>query len=504
MCTPSEAWDVLRHRKTKYYDIYSAAWSGNIPDLIRTSEPGTFWSRPGKARVHVPLAADIVTTSSNLLFGEEPRFDLKCDKVQDDIQKTRQNRLDEIIRETNFCSRLAEAAESAAALGDVYLKINWDKEGFDVPLVMVVQGDSALPEYRGGRLLCIHFFTVLKMDERTGKTWRLYERYEKGRITSEIYSGSEGDLGTPQSSAALKELNITPEVKCPIDELLAVHIANTRPNRMCRDSPRGRSDLEGLRGMLDALDETYSSWIRDIRLSKSRLIVPVDYLRRKPAEMLEGNACKYEFDEDVETLVALDIDTDKTGGITSSQFAIRAQEHRETVVDLVRNIVSMAGYSPQTFGLDVDGNAQSGTALRIREKKSFATKDKKEKYWKSVLERFLTAIVHLDAQIYPEKGLDGCDCVSVTFADGTGNDLAVIAEALEKLRRAQAISIETAVKMLHPDWTDQQAIEETEWIKRENGLIADSPDFVFGDFAPVAPLGAQLPAEPEEIFSGGD
>jgi len=259
MCTPSEAWDVLRHRKTKYYDIYSAAWSGNIPDLIRTSEPGTFWSRPGKARVHVPLAADIVTTSSNLLFGEEPRFDLKCDKVQDDIQKTRQNRLDEIIRETNFCSRLAEAAESAAALGDVYLKINWDKEGFDVPLVMVVQGDSALPEYRGGRLLCIHFFTVLKMDERTGKTWRLYERYEKGRITSEIYSGSEGDLGTPQSSAALKELNITPEVKCPIDELLAVHIANTRPNRMCRDSPRGRSDLEGLRRMLDALDETYSS-----------------------------------------------------------------------------------------------------------------------------------------------------------------------------------------------------------------------------------------------------
>ena len=120
----------------------------------------------------------------------------------------------------------------------------------------------------------------------------------------------------------------------------------------------GRSDYDNLRDLMDALDESYSSWMRDIRLAKARLIVPAQFLRRKPEEMFGDSMNRpptFEFDEDVETLVALDTQSGSLGGdgesnkITPSQFSIRADEHQKTCVALVREIVTGAGYSPSTL-----------------------------------------------------------------------------------------------------------------------------------------------------------
>ena len=79
----------------------------------------------------------------------------------------------------------------------------------------------------------------------------------------------------------------------------------------------GRSDYDNLRDLMDALDESYSSWMRDIRLAKARLIVPAQFLRRKPEEMFGDSMNRpptFEFDEDVETLVALDTQSGSLGG----------------------------------------------------------------------------------------------------------------------------------------------------------------------------------------------
>ena len=69
---PQEAWEILQERREACYDNYAALYSGNVRSLIRTAPRGSFWARPGKSRVHVPLAADLAATSANLLFGEEP------------------------------------------------------------------------------------------------------------------------------------------------------------------------------------------------------------------------------------------------------------------------------------------------------------------------------------------------------------------------------------------------------------------------------------------------
>ena len=493
MLTPEKAWAQLAAHRSRYYRQYIAAYSGDRKELNATSDRGMFWSRPGKAKVHVPIAADIAATSADLLFSEEPAFTV-FDEATEDNGSPQQKRLDELVQLNGLHAKLNEAAESAAALGDIYLKLNWYPDELDYPALTVVQGDSAYPEYILGKLQGIHFFNIVRVDPDKGSIIRLYERYERGRIMSAAYKGDYSNLGQRLPDEALDALGIIPELIPPTSELLAVHIPNMRPNRRFRDGNLGRSDFDELRNLMDSLDETYSSWMRDIRLAKARLIVPAEYLRRKPSDMFKDGQYTYEFDEDVETLVALDIDPSQSGaaGITSSQFAIRAADHAATCMDLIRQIVSTAGYAPQSFGLDIDGQAQSGTALHIREKKSFNTRGKKQTYWKAPLESILTAMIRLDAALWPDKGSDADDEVKVTFADVMANDISTTSSALQMLNSAAAISTVMKVQMLHPDWTQKQIEEEVNRVKQENGLEVDNPDMGLGD------LENPLPASPEE------
>ena len=104
MClSPQEAFDALQTRRRTYYDRYSAVYCGDRAALERTGERDSFWRRPGKAKLHVPIAADIAAISAELLFGEEVRFQIDCGTgYGDPEEKTR--RLNEIIALQNELS----------------------------------------------------------------------------------------------------------------------------------------------------------------------------------------------------------------------------------------------------------------------------------------------------------------------------------------------------------------------------------------------------------------
>ncbi len=478
--TPQEAWDELTAERAAYVRRHRAAYSGVHEELRATAVFGSFWNRAGKAKVHVPIAADIASASADLLFGNPPRCRVYDDE-NDTLVEQKQDRLDEILRNSGFESLVQEAAETATVTGDVYLKCNWDQNTLTFPTIDFVGGDDAVPEYRFGQLKCVHFFTEIKSDRQTGKVWRLYERYEQGRITSMVFLGEYSMLGTALPEA-MEAYGIQEETVVPGGGMMAVHIPNNKPSRV-RKTEYGRSEFEGMRDMLDSLDEVYSSWMRDIRLAKSRLIVPAEFLRRRPNFGNEGSEGRYtyEFDEDVETLVALDIANDSEMKITPSQFAIRAEEHAKTAEALVRNIISMCGYSPQTFGLDIQGQASSGTALLIREKKSFSLRNKKLNYWSMPLEHFLTAVLQLDAAVYHTPAITAQDRVIVEFPDAMSTDLSTVAQAVQLMHNAQAASTETMIKMLHPDWEQGQVEEEVQKVMTEFGVSTMEPDPFMGD-----------------------
>src|SRR5690606_41985538 len=133
--------------------------------------------------------------------------------------------------------------------------------------------------------------------------------------------------------------------------------------------------------------------------------VPEEWLERRDGP--DGRP-RWTFDLDREIFTSLDIDpaSAQSAGITPSQFAIRTEEHARAALELLDRIISAAGYSPQSFGLKIEGRAESGTALRLRERKSLVTREKKARYWKPVLEDVLQMMLAIDREVVGNTRID--------------------------------------------------------------------------------------------------
>lgn len=421
---------------------------------------------PTRAQLHVPLASDVAAINAALLFGEKPTIliaEAHEENAPSDAMAT-EDRLAEIIDAGDIHGRLVGAAESAAALGGVYIKVDWDKAIASVPLLTVVQADSAIPDWKHGILTGVTLWRVLERDHTT--VWRHIERHETaangtGLVLHGLYKGTDDKLG---QQVALTERAETASYRnvvwLPFEGLGIRYIPNMSPNPLWRGSPLGRSDYHGVEGLFDALDETWTSWMRDIRLGKARLLVPEDYLRK------EGGG--FRFDLDQEVYVPLDTPDAGNAPITESQFAIRVEEHERTSNALIERIVSRAGYSPQTFGLTIEGRADAAAALRIRERRTLMTQQRKRAYWESPLADLLEMLLAVDKAEF-KSGVTVYR-PAVNMADSLTPDEIEMATAVKMIADAGAASTEVLVRMLHQGWTEDQVSAEVARIREEQGL----------------------------------
>ena len=433
-----------------------------------------FWQRSGsqvaeyqtRSQLHVPLAADIAATSAGLLFSEPPMVTIPeaHGEGKDAAAEAAEARLLEILEAGDAWSRLSEAAETCAALGGVLVKVDWDREVHDVPVLTVVQADQALPEFRLGRLVAATLWRVVKVDGES--VWRHVERHEPGVILHGLYVGRNDVLGTRIPLDRLPETaGFQDAVRLPEGQLLIRYIPNMRPNRRVRGSWLGQSDYAGAEGLLDALDETWTSWMRDIRLSKSRILVPDEYLAKSGDDWI--------FDVDQEVFSPLEMPPTADQAIQLIQPDIRVDQHERTMLNLVERIVTHGGYSPQTFGLQIEGRAESGTALRLRERKSLMTQQTKVGYWGSPLTDLCELLLLVDREVFQSR----IDVFRprVTLADSLTEGLGELAATVEIINRAGAMSTELKVKTLHPDWDDAAVQAEVTRIREEQGLAIEDP-----------------------------
>lgn len=435
----------------------------------------TFWGRAirneSNVLMHVPIAADLAETSSNFLFSESPRIkvlEATEANVSSTFKKT-QEELDNMLLESMFYSKILEAAETCAAIGGIFVKLAWDQEISEYPIPVVEQADKAIPEFKFGMLQAVTFWKNIKIDKEGNRVYRLLERYEKGLISYMLYEGSADRLGYNVSLQTLEETNDLPDTIETVDELLCVYVPNILPNRLNRNSCLGRSDYLGNEPLMDSLDQTYSAWIKDIILAQGRILLPESWMKKQDG--------KLKFNVDKSMYVQLDIDPVAVVGekVTAQQFDIRAEQFEKTSLNLLERIITSAGYSPQTFGLQIEGRAESGTALSMRERKSFSTKNKKEQYWGSAIKR----IVQLMMLVYNEElggNLELNSNVNVEFSDAISNNLNELSTSVKMLADAIAVSTETKVRMLHDDWDEEQVLQEVEMIKEENGMGMDIPE----------------------------
>lgn len=424
-----------------------------------------------RAQLHVPLASDIAAINAALLFGERPDISIPEAHVENagSDAKDTEERLSEILNAGDVHGRLVGAAETAAALGGVYLKVDWDREIADYPLITVVQADAAIPDWRYGILTGVTLWREVGRENTT--VWRHLERHETtsdgmGIVLHGLYKGTADRLGTQQPLAAHPATEtFRDEVRLPFPGLGIRYIPNMSPNPLWRGSPIGRSDYHGVEGLFDALDEVFTSWMRDIRLGKARIMVPEDYLRK------EGGTFRFDLDQEVFT--PLDMGANDQQTITTAQFAIRVEEHERTANALIERIISRAGYSPQTFGLNIAGRADAAAALRIRERRTLMTQQRKRAYWESPLADLMEMLLYVDREHFT-RGLTVYR-PAVGMADSLTPDDIELATAVELVNRAGAASTETLITMLHPDWDKKRIEEEAKRVREEKGLYVESP-----------------------------
>jgi A118 family predicted phage portal protein len=285
-----------------------------------------------------------------------------------------------------------------------------------------------------------------------------------------LYAGTSSNLG---SVRPLQEHEATAPLAGLVDDqgaqytgvgrLTVSYVPNMLPNRLHRHSDQGRSDLQGVTPLLDALDEAYSSWWRDIRLAKGRIHVPAQYLESDGP----GQGARVDVDREVYVPVDGVLATGKEGLlIQAQQFAIRVAEHATTCKEWTERAIESAGYSTQSVSSGA-GGAVTAAEVHSHERRSYMTRGKKVRYWTAGLQDHLVTMAEV-ANAHLGGGIM-LDAVGVEFQDGVQESAMSIAQTVTALRNAEAASTETRVRMVHPEWDQVQVDAEVSRILSENG-----------------------------------
>ena len=435
-----------------------------------------FWGQPQpltehRTRFHMPLPADIATASADLLFSEPPRILLPKRDDNKGVEHPAQQRLEEITGDPRFAATLVEAAEYQSPHGGVYLRLVWDDTLATHPFITVVAADAAIPTFRFGRLREVTFWTVIKTDGQ--QVVRHLETHGPGYIEHHVYEGTSSELGRIASLAdypQTQDLPVNPDsrILTGTQHLTAAYIPNKLPQRTWRKilelAPLGRSDYDGLEPIFDEIDEVWSSWIRDIRLAKARVFIDQNLLTTY------GPGTGGFFDTDQEIFTAMppgagSMATEKSLDI--HQFDIRVAEHKQTIEDLTRAALRAAGLSPASLGDDTLGVQETATQVKSKERLSDRTRDKKIRYWKAELTSLVQALLEVDAFVFGPNGYDGAR-PEVRFTEKSQQDVFELAQTVQLLSNAQAISTEMKVRTVHPDWDKLKVDEEVARIVEEN------------------------------------
>ncbi|MFE9850331.1 hypothetical protein ACFYPN_16175 [Streptomyces sp. NPDC005576] len=465
----------------EYFDVDRRA--------VGAEELRMFWGQdpsPGQqaAKLHVPIAGDIAEMSANLLWSDVPQVTVDGDSTDASMAKTTQAQIGRYLDDRGH-AKLREAAELAAGLSNVYVRVVWDRALRPRPWLDVLPPDAVVPEWRWGLLAAATVWRELEPLVDNKHVWRLLERHEPGVIEYGVYRGTVTDLGMrielidhPETEALAKRVDGQDRQATKVDRLLVSHMPNVLPNRLWDGipdaAPLGRSDYAGIEPMMDALDESWTSWMRDLRLGKSRLLLPQSMIETA------GPGSGGSFDLDRELLVKLNmLEDDKGSSITPVQFDIRVEAHERTTKALRLQILSSAGYSAQGFG-EAGTVAVTATEVAARKEESLTTRGLKILYQRPALLELLTTMMWVDVVHCGAKGVDPAAELTASWPQAVQPDQEATARALSLLESAGAISTFMKVKMREPSWDDAEVLAEVQRIREDQAAVPAGDPFNAG------------------------
>lgn len=447
-----------------------------------------------------PLGERICEAFADFLFGEDPQFiaadaadkpepkgkdgeeeaadepparpdpeeEERTEVGEEDAPESDQDRLDDILEANNAASELHTAASMFIAEGEAWWRIYRDDAQSDFPILEWHSRSHVRPMFRGRKLVACAFVSDLhveKAPDDTLTTWKYVEIHTEGYVRNLLYKGTNGQLGQSM------KLTDRPETK-DLDEEWTHDLgmlAGRIHDKLGKDKRYAISTLAGVEDLLMSLNEATTIGHENARLTlKKRLAIP--------REALNASG-KFDAGEDV--LVTDDpLDEELGSSKGAGKFAILEYSFdAEALItyknDVSSTILTRVGLARQLTDPNTsDGAAASGTSLRVRLIPTTMAAKGKARPFDDDLPNVTMKLQLFDALPKPQGGfgrkwnkageppvIERADPLPIDLTEETNRHAVAVSSEFE--------SRETAIKALHPDWTDDQVEDELDKIFSE-------------------------------------
>jgi len=473
------------------YDKINYFWRCATPDIrmIHSGIPGLICSKFPRI-----LFGDGIQVTINVLNEDGKPNDGESKKATDFIN----NLLDKI----KFDDVLTKACTDESWGGHMFLKLSHDIDLSHYPIVE--SGDMMNSEIvkKRGITTAIIFHSWY---EKKSVKYRLDEIYAlndigENTITYQLFNVSKN----PPEQVPLDTVSETADILAlpSIDEngtltfkglkgLLAFEKPNKLPNREFPHSNYGASDFSGCIDSFDALDETYSEIIAEIRDNKTIRYYPETMLRRDENNDIINPKNSYTTNY---VLTAKETDQDQhpngdeTEEIKIQQIPDKTDDNKTKFTTALTTCLNNCGLSPFSIGITgLESINSSAESQQERNKVTIETRSAKLKLYKPFLESFIRQLLLYNSWLIKTQGFKQADfpgydvdmnmiTVDIEFGDYIADTDKQKIEIWGSAKTQGVCSTEEAVQKIHRDWAEDQVQDEVNKIRFEQGMSADNPN----------------------------
>ena len=502
-------------------------WKTGSGDLIRhfytnggnnSGELNYFWQKalPNTIKRHTGIPKMISNKMGTILFGSD--FKVEANVYQDDnaskpnetASKQAQEVIDALTDKCNLLAKFRDMAVKESWCGHSFIKFNYDLSLSQYPILEtfdLTQAEAVVERGVTKAIIFKSYYTKKKsLNSNEVDKFRFEETYSTNQYGDATI---ENHLYKLEPNGKTKEVDLTtiPETEniLPLytfeglKGMLAFHKSNKLPNNEFSHSVYGASDYEGAIDSFDALDEIYSELAYETRNNKTIRFIPSTMIPK-----FEDGTTNFDIMGFITAFQQIEgsLDQSAKNELTVQQI----QDKTASLIDKFKNAlvtaINNAGLSPLALGITGLESISAGeSSQRERNRVTLETrKDKINNYWTPFLVEVYTQLIAFNNYLIKTVGAKQNQKVSVKNLDFETVDITfdfgnyVVENETEVIARWGAAkqsglaSIETGVREIHPEWTDDQVLEEVTRIKFENNIGVDDPTLLQTDLIDENPI----------------
>ena len=487
------------------------AWFIGKPRLLRqfygthpivTGDLKYFWqTAPGDViKRHTGIPNTAANKMGVILFGNgfTSRVEIfKTDEngkptneIDDKASKLATENLEILKKKTELVDHLRNGAVTESVFGHLFAKWSYDIELSEYPIFEIASVMNAELVKTRGITTAIVFKNYHTIGDKLYVHKETHTTNEKGfaMYINKLYAldkstGSEKEvpLTTITQTANLKDEFVFEG----IIGMLAFEKPNKLPNAEFPNCPYGASDYAGAHNIFDALDEVFSEMVSEIRNNKPRRYVPENMIptnrngEKQPLDPFVTNYVK----------VTGDIDQDAQNKIEVTEINDKHESLQKKYDTLLTAALNKMGLSPLAIGdpgmvaMNLGDKSQ-----QEKNKTTLETRNLKLQSWIPFMEKVLLQMLSLNAWIQKQFGveqeglnkleIDFSNCnVAIEFPDYIQNSDKEIIDTWGAAKSSYRVaSTETAIRYIHPNWSETQIMDEVNRIRFEEGMSFDNPN----------------------------